>query len=204
MQKALDAFQTNVTERYEEGTLQRLLECPDVRARRAAVLSLGLVGTMESNKALAARLHDHDEPIRQMANDALWSVWFRGENDAHAAELQRAVALRNREKTLAGLDVLIRKAPGFAEAYNQRAILYFRMKEFEKSVADCEKALQLNPYHYGALSGMGQAQLNLRRPHAALKAFRRAYAINPNLEGVSQTIHSLENALGEEESSEEK
>jgi tetratricopeptide (TPR) repeat protein len=198
MQAALGTFQKKVAERYTEGTLQRLLGCPDVQARRAAVLALGLMGTMGSNPALAGRLRDDDRQVRQMAGDALWSVWFRGDNEAHSAELQRVIGLRDRRKVLAGLDALIKKAPGFAEAYNQRAITHFRVSDFEKAVADCEKALELNPYHFGALSGMGQAHLNLRKPEAALKAFRRAYEINPNLDGVQDTIRALENALGEE------
>lgn len=204
MQAALSKFQKKTAERYSEGTLQRLMDCPDPQARRAAVLALGLMGTMDSNKALAGRLRDDDRQVRQLANDALWSIWFRGDSAEHSAELQRVIALRDRAKALAGLDALIRKAPKFAEAYNQRAILYFRMNEFEKAIADCEKVLQFNPYHYGALSGMGQAQLNLRRPQAALKSFRKALQINPHLEGVQDTIRALENALGEEEKPEDK
>jgi tetratricopeptide (TPR) repeat protein len=204
MQTALVTFQKKVGERYTEGTLQRLLECPDAHARRAAVLALGLAGTMQSNPALAGRLRDDDRQVRQMANDALWSLWFRGENAAHSAALQRAIGLRDRDKALASLDALIRKAPRFAEAYNQRAIVYFRMNEFEKAAADCEKVLQLNPYHYGALSGLGQAQLNLRKPQAALKTFRRAVQVNPNLDGVQDTIRALEEALGEEGKPEDK
>jgi hypothetical protein len=38
----------------------------------------------------------------------------------------------------------------------------------------------------------------MRRPKAALKAFREAYKIHPNLEGVEEAIRDLENALGEE------
>lgn len=199
MQAALTTFQKKVGERYTEGTLQRILESPDIQARRAGVLALGLTGTMQSNQALAGRLRDGDRQVRQMANDALWSVWFRGDNAEHSAELQRAIGLRDREKALLSLDALIRKSPGFAEVYNQRAIIYFRLNEFEKAVSDCEKALQLNPYHYGALSGMGQAQLNLRKPQAALKTLRKAVQINPSLDGVQDTIRALESALGEEE-----
>lgn len=198
MQNALSGFQKKVSDCYTEGTLQRLLGCPDADARRAAVLALGLMGTMKSSPSLAGRLRDDDRRVKVMANDALWSIWLRGDNVADGTELQRLIGLRDRDKALAGLDALIRRSPGFAEAYNQRAILYFRMNEFERSVSDCEKVLQLNPNHYGALSGMGQAQMNLRRPSAALKSFRRAYQINPNLAGIEETIRALENALGEE------
>ena len=72
------------------------------------------------------------------------------------------------------------------------------MKEFERSIADCEKVLQLNPCHFGAQSGMAQCYMQLRKHKAALRAFRAALRINPNLDGVAETIRALENALGEE------
>ena len=53
-------------------------------------------------------------------------------------------------------------------------------------------------YHFGALSGMAQCFLKLRKPKAALKAFRQAFRINPGLEGVEETIRALEDVLGEE------
>ena len=42
---------TAVRARYTEGTLQRLVAADDVRIRRAAVLALGLIGTIDSNAA---------------------------------------------------------------------------------------------------------------------------------------------------------
>ena len=55
------------------------------------------------------------------------------------------------------------------------------MKQFERSIADCEKTLQLNPYHFGAMAGMAQSYMQMRKHKAALKAFRTALRINPNL-----------------------
>src|SRR5205085_244375 len=40
--------------RYTEGTLLRLLESGDVRARRAALLALGKFGGMDANESVAA------------------------------------------------------------------------------------------------------------------------------------------------------
>ena len=45
---------------------------------------------------------------------------------------------------------------------------------------------------------MAQCCLQLRKNRAALKAFRAALRINPNLDGVRQAIQSLEKTLGEE------
>jgi tetratricopeptide (TPR) repeat protein len=102
------------------------------------------------------------------------------------------------EKALTGLNALIKKTPRFAEAYNQRAILHFRSGQFEKAVADCLVVLKLNPHHFGAASGLGRSYMQLKKPRAALKAYRAAYRINPSMADVSEAIRVLENLLGEE------
>jgi tetratricopeptide (TPR) repeat protein len=198
LQRVLEKFKNTVTARYSEGTLQRLAQCADAETRRAAVLALGLLGTMQCGESLADRLHDEDSQVRRFAVEALWTLWFRGDDAERGAELRRLVRLSDRAASLRGLDTLITQAPQFAEAYNQRAIVHFRNKDFEKSLADCERVLERNPLHFGALSGMAECYVNLRRPRAALKAYRNAYRINPNLGSVKESIAALEEALGEE------
>jgi Tfp pilus assembly protein PilF len=81
--------------------------------------------------------------------------------------------------------------------YNQRAIAYFRLGDMAKALADCERVLRLNPYHFGAASGMAQCFMKQKKLRAALRMYRRANRINPNLDGVKQVIDSLERMLGE-------
>jgi tetratricopeptide (TPR) repeat protein len=200
--KALQKFHRQVSARYHEGTLEKLLTASDAEIRRAATLALGLFGSMNVNAALAARLHDGDAGVRDLAADALWSVWFRADTPEHTKELQRLMQLEvvgvNVHEVLVGFDSLIRRSPRFAEAYNQRAIVYFRLGEFAKSIADCERALRFNSYHFGAASGMGQCYMKQKKPRAALRAYRKANRINPNLDGIRETIASLEKMLGGE------
>ena len=73
-----------------------------------------------------------------------------------------------------------------------------RNSDYAKSIADCEKALRLNPCHFGAASGMGQCFMKQKKLRAALRVYRRANRINPNLDLVRETIESLERMLGEE------
>jgi tetratricopeptide (TPR) repeat protein len=192
MHDALRVYRRKLQKWYTEGTLQRLLTGPDVETRKAAVLAVGLVGTMESNGPLARVLHDEDRSAAKMAGDALWQVWFRGGTDEQNSELQRILHLPDFLQILAGLDDLAREAPRFAEVYNQRAVLFFRRGEYSRSVADCERALELNTYHFGAQAGMGQCFMKLRRPRAALRAFRQALQTNPTLTHLSETIETLE------------
>src|SRR5262245_17782089 len=131
---ALDGFKQQVLERYNQGTLLRLLHSHDARGRRAAAFALGLVGSSEVSPHLAVCLHDDDADVAAVAGDALWAVWFRGDSPPHSDELQRLVKLRDRDQALAGLDRLVERAPTFAEAYNQRAILAFRLRQFDRAI----------------------------------------------------------------------
>jgi tetratricopeptide (TPR) repeat protein len=202
-QAGLEQFKQRVEQRYTEGTLQRLLDTAHAQTRQAAVLALGICGTMVSNRPLAGMLHDDDSTVRQLASEAMWSVWFRAAAPEHQEELQRLVGLASSEESdadtlRAGFDALIRQAPQYAEAYNQRAIFHFRRGDYAKAVKDCERALKLNPQHFGAAGGLAQCYLKQRKLRPALRAYRRSFRINPNLDGVRQAIQSLEKTLGEE------
>ena len=89
-------------------------------------------------------------------------------------------------------------APTFAEAWNQRAIGHYSLGQFVDSIRDCRQAVEINPYHFGAVAGMGQCYLRLGNQLWALESFRRALALNPNLEGIRGNVTSLERKLKNE------
>jgi tetratricopeptide (TPR) repeat protein len=77
-------------------------------------------------------------------------------------------------------------------------VLYYRRGEYARSAADCEKVLRLNPVHFAAASGMGQCYLRMKKPKAALRAFRTALSINPDLESVREAVSALKAAFGDD------
>ena len=198
-QEAFLEFYQLVKERYSEGTLQRLLlSSGDATARQAAALALGSQGTMASNAILAGVLkNDPDEGVRIWVVDSLWEIWFRGNSLQEAKELRIAMGLPESMQQLAALNDLIAEYPEFAEAYNQRAILQYRRGQHGKAVADCEMAMRLNPFHFGAASGLGQCYLRMNKPHAALRAFAHALDLNPFLVDLREMVETLRNAIGE-------
>jgi tetratricopeptide (TPR) repeat protein len=191
-----------VEERYTEATLYRLLSSDFAEIRRAAVLALGMLGSMTVNEALADMLHDDDPNVRQFAGDALWSLWFRADAPENNQELQHLVrkSLEGGDsgEILVEFESLLQKAPHFAEAFNQRAVFHFRRGDYSKAIADCQRVLRLNPYHFGAASGLAQCYLKQKKYRAALRTYRRTLSLNPNLENVREAIESLEKLLGEE------
>lgn len=195
-QEALREFRKSVQARYTEGTLQRILAASELKPRRAAALALGLVGSMESNPVVAVALRDGDTLVQRFAADALWELWFRGGTVDQNFRLREAAKNPDAAKARAELDDLIRQAPNFAEAFNQRAIWFFKKGEFARAVDDCEVVLRLNPYHFGAAAGLGQCLAKLGKPRAAIRAYRTALELNPALEHLRDTIRELERSLG--------
>lgn len=189
-------FRRDVSARYNEGTLAKLLDSPEPKARRAAVLGLGLFGEFAaSNVAVAGALKDKDPTVRALARDALWAIWFRADTPEHneaLARIRKLVDAGQLAEAIERAGRLIAEAPTFAEAYNQRAIAHFVGGDPAASAADCRLVLKLNPYHFGALGGLGQCLLQLDKRAEAVAVFRRASEIQPFDEGLKDLIAALD------------
>jgi len=192
------AFSDNVARRYAIGTLERLAECGDRMGRRAAVLAISLLRDYRSNAVLGRALHDHDRGVRMLAENGIRSVWCRVGDPPQRKSLQTVIEFngaRRFESAARRATKLIAHAPWLAEAWNQRALALFGLRQYAESIRDCNQALEINPYHFGAATGMAQCQLQLGNRQAALECFRRALTLNPNLEGVRAQVHYLQRAL---------
>lgn len=193
----LDTFRRDVDARYTEGTLCRAIQGGDVRARRAAVLALGVGGGYGCNAVVAKAMKDADPTVRSLAVNALWAIWARAdtpENNAALDEVQTLIERGRIDEAIRKANVLIARAPGFAEAINQRAIAHYLGGRLAESAQDCRKVLELNPFHFGALSGLGQCQIRLRQRAEAISTFRRALELQPYSDGLRETVAELEAA----------
>ena len=143
---------------------------------------------------LFARLHKSDGSA-DAVQQKIWALW--GASDSPTAEVllqqsQKAIEAGAPAEALSILDRLIGANPDFAEAWNKRATLYYMMKKDDASLKDIEKVLDLEPRHFGALSGKGMILKRQKKYSAAREAFEDALAINPNLEQVKAAIKELE------------
>jgi tetratricopeptide (TPR) repeat protein len=192
------AFIKRVSERYTVGTLERLIASARRERRRAAVLALGYLASYESNAVLGQALNDDDRLTRSLAENAIRSVWLRAGNSAERQRLATIVRLNSSQQYKEAVRLstdLIEESPQLAEAWNQRAIGHYCLGRYHDSIADCQHALDLNPYHFGAAGGLGQCYVQLDDLRSALEWFKRALALNPNLEGVRASVTYLERSL---------
>jgi tetratricopeptide (TPR) repeat protein len=162
----------------------------DAAAARARALD-GLFARLKTATA-------EDEADTMVAE--IWKLWLQsGRADIDAA-MQQALAFMGQglpALAVPVLDDIIARAPDWAEAWNKRATVLYLLGEPDRSLADIERVLALEPRHFGALAGIGLIRMDRGEPRAALAAFRRALAINPFLKERFALIPALEREVGE-------
>lgn len=192
--KDLEGLLAHLKTNYTADQIVSLLSSQDCDARKVAALALALVGRKCCIPALAERLKDPDPMTNQMAEHALWSIWFRSGTSAANAELARGTqCLSNRDFkcAFAHFDRAIEFSPDFAEPYNQRAIAHHLEERYECSMLDCQMAIELMPCHFGAWAGLGHCHAHLGRLPEALRSYEKALLINPHLDCVRQAVREL-------------
>ncbi len=180
--------------RYQHEQIKAILTSDHRDARKVAALALGLVGGKCCVEELARQLTDKDPVVNQMAEHALWSIWFRcGTSEANHELCKGTKALNRRDldRAIEHFSRAIELDPSFAEPYNQRALAKFLAERYEACIEDCHQAVQRMPCHFGAWAGMGHCHAHVGRLDEALKSYERALSINPHLDGVREAVNEL-------------
>lgn len=187
-----------LTDNWTCEQIATLLRIGDQDTRKVAALCLSLVGTRCAIDGIAEQLKDPDEMVNEMAEHALWSIWFRcGESQANTELCRGTQALNAREfpRAIEHFDRAIGLDDNFAEAHNQRAIANYLQERYEASARDCREAVKRMPCHFGAWAGMGHCFLHLGKLEKALRCYEQALSINPHLDCLRQTITEVKSRL---------
>jgi tetratricopeptide (TPR) repeat protein len=184
----------------EQPALLEQLAQASADGRRTAAERLGEIGDAAAADGLARALHDPDAGVREAAAASLWAVWMRSGDPTVDVILQQGITRMGEGRfsdAVGAFSEVIRRAPRFAEGWNKRATVYYLMGELDRSLADCEEVIRLNPVHFGALSGFGLIYLQKDDlPHAA-EYFERALAVNPDLGRVRAALEEIRAVLAE-------
>lgn len=121
----------------------------------------------------------------------IWSLWNDVEDSGAGTLLKNGVILMHAGHlpgALALFDRLVDRAPEFAEGWNKRATVLYLLDRNSESMEAIRRTLELEPRHFGALSGLGLIYLEQGQYEAALIAFEKTREINPFMPGVEENI----------------
>ena len=70
--------------------------------------------------------------------------------------------------------------PSYAEAYAQRGLAFYRLKNFSAALYDYQQAVKYNPGLSNAWSNMGSLYFEQKQYQQAKQSFEKAIQVNPN------------------------
>ena len=152
------------------------------------------LGTAKDADAVYPLLDDAQAEVRLVALATVWQLWGKSGDSAVDKLYQEGVDKMRDGDTAGAIKVfsaIIAKRPAFAEAWNKRATIYYMAGDYELSMQDCEKVLELMPQHFGALVGFAQMLAERSQPERALALMERASKVNPYLANAELMMAAL-------------
>ncbi len=144
---------------------------------------------------LEALANAPDSETASRIEQSVLQAWLESGSDTVDLLMVRAVGAMDSKDygiALELLDAIVEMRPAYAEGWNKRATLYYLIDDYDRAMRDILKVLELEPRHFGALSGLGLILQEVGQKRGALEAFRRALAVHPYLGNVRDSIDALE------------
>jgi|TARA_B110000881_G_scaffold183417_1_gene170607 tetratricopeptide (TPR) repeat protein len=131
----------------------------------------------------------------------IWSIWNKHPTNNRLTErLEFGTELMqygDYDYALRIFDNIIVTDPKWSEAWNKRATVYFLMSQFTNSLNDINKVLNIEPRHFGALSGQARIFIKLQKYERAIKSIEKALKFHPTFRS-GELIPEIERLIKEE------
>ena len=124
-----------------------------------------------------------DQQEIETLTNQIWKIWHEIDDPKMTRAFETGVQMMNlgfHSRAIDYFDKVIMEIPNFAEAWNKRATAHFMMGNFDLSMRDISKTLELEPRHFGALDGMGLIFIHLNQPEKAIDIYDKMLEIFPN------------------------
>ena len=162
-------------------------------------LGLALPGLGQAQEvdlpALLEQLADPETENWQQIERQIRTEWSRSGSAAMDLLLQRgekAIEDEDFDAALEHLTALTDHAPGFAEGWNMRATALFQKDLFGPALEDIERALAINPQHFGAMTGLAVILQRIGMDASALEAWYLVRDVHPHRDEMHEAIKALE------------
>jgi len=142
---------------------------------------------------------ENQDEIRDLISD-IWNIWYEVDDPKVIEYFEKgiqAMNLRNYPLAIRFFNNLIEEDPNFAEGWNKRATVHFMMGNFDQSMQDIIKTLELEPRHFGALDGMGLIFIHLGQFKQAIDVYDKMLEIFPFSEKTMDKKERIQSFLSQ-------
>jgi len=130
----------------------------------------------------------------------IWQIWMEHQNPKVQSSLFKGIEAMQQqifEQALAHFSLLIQMEPEFEEGWNKRATVLYLMGRFQQSTTDVQRTIELEPRHFGALSGQGLIRMALQDWSGAIDSLEAALRVNPHMPGAFSNLKYARKRLKE-------
>ena len=85
--------------------------------------------------------------------------------------------------------------PNWPEAWNKRATVLYLLGNYQQSQKDIDEVLKLEKRHFGALSGQGLVQTELKNYEKAINSYKEVQKIYPSMQAPKVMIPQLKELI---------
>jgi len=85
--------------------------------------------------------------------------------------------------------------PNWPEAWNKRATVLYLLGRYQQSQKDIDEVLKLEKRHFGALSGQGLVQTELKNYEKAINSYKEVQKIYPSMQAPKVMIPRLKELI---------
>jgi len=175
------------------------------------ILVLGLL--FFSNVNAEERENELNNLFKQLKNsqatkaikieNKIWKIWsIHPSKDRRGYRLTELLAqgsvLMARDELNRAYEIfsqIILVDPSWSEAWNKRATVLYLLGRYQQSQKDIDEVLKLEKRHFGALSGQGLVQTELKNYEKAINSYKEVLKIYPSMQAPKVMIPRLKELI---------
>lgn len=139
-----------------------------------------------------------DDVTAKAIEERIWALWTVSPSDTANLLMTRvktAIEAKDIDLAITLLNAIVKVKPGYVEAWNRRATIYYMKKDYGRSLSDIREVLKREPRHFGALAGLGLILQDIGDHKQALEVYRRALALYPRMERIPDLVKTLQEKI---------
>ena len=132
----------------------------------------------------------------------IWNIWSTHPSQENLTQLladgSNLMTQHKLNKAYETFSKVISLDPNWAEGWNKRATVLYILGRYEESQEDINEVLKREKRHFGALSGQGLVQIELKNYERAINSYKEVQKIYPSMQSSKIMIPQLKELIKSE------